>query len=52
MLKLGRVAGLKVGLRQSTLVEVRELGKLRPITIVPNLPSTKSCFHINMFLVA
>ncbi len=45
MLKLGGVVGLKVGLGQSTLVEGGELGELRPISIVPNLPSTKSCIR-------
>jgi hypothetical protein len=52
ILELGAVVGLRVGLGQSTSMELRELGKLRPITIVPSLPSTKYCLHLSMFLVA
>ncbi len=49
VLELGGVASLKVGLVQFALMELGELG---PITIVPNLPSIKSCLHLSTFLVA
>jgi len=49
MLELGGVANLRAGLGQFALVELRELG----LTItIPSLPSIKSCFCLNMFLVA
>jgi hypothetical protein len=49
MLELGGVASLRVGLRKSTSMELREL---KPIIVVPSLPSTKFCLHLSMFIVA
>jgi hypothetical protein len=52
MLKLGGVANLKAGLRQFASMELGKLWKQRPTTVVPKLPSLKSCFYLNTFFVA
>jgi hypothetical protein len=49
MLELGGVVNLRARLKQPTLME---LGELRLVTILLNLPLIKSCLHFNMFLVA
>jgi len=49
MLELGGITGLKIKPRQSTLMELRELGH---VMVVPSLPSIKSYFHLNTFLMA
>jgi hypothetical protein len=49
MLELGRVAGLRVGLGQSTLVELGELGTN---IVVLSLPSIKPYLYLSMFFVA
>jgi hypothetical protein len=49
MLQLGGITGLKDGLKQFALVELRELG---PTIVVRSLPSIKFYFRLSTFLVA
>jgi hypothetical protein len=48
MLELGGIIGLRVGLKQSTSMELGELGL---VTIVPSLSSIKFYLCLSTFLV-
>jgi len=49
MLELGGIIGLRVGLGKFASMELGELGFT---TIVPSLPTIKSCLCLSTFLVA